>query len=132
MQSNEFIERVQRAANLSNQADAEQIIAAVFGTLGELIYRTELRELAAQLPGELQDLFYKYQPRENTPADTQHYRLEDFYHRVQARAGRNSYPTTVNETKAVIGVLEEAISAGAIADAVAALPDEFRELFGSG
>lgn len=129
MQYNEFIEQVQQRANLGNPADAERIVEATLGTLGELIYRTERHDLAAQLPQRFQDIFYAYQPPENTRADTQTYSLEEFYHRVQSRAGRNSYPTTIKEAKAVVSVLEEAVSAGEIDDVRAVLPAEYGGLF---
>ncbi len=129
MQYDEFIGRVQKRADLGNPVDAERITEAVLGTLGELIYRTERRKLAAQLPRGLQEMFYKYKPPENIPLETEGYSLEEFYHRVQARAGRNSYHEMLKETKAVIGVLEEAVSEGEIADVKKELPNEFTELF---
>lgn len=128
MQYDEFIQKVQEKGGFENRDEAERVVFAVLGTLGEKIYRTEERQLAAQLPKELKKAFYQYQPVERGRADLGNYTLEEFYNRVKARADI-SFPEAQRQSKVVIGVLKEAVAAGEIEDVVRELPEEFRQLF---
>lgn len=47
MQYGEFIQKVQERGAFENREEAERVAFAVLGTLGEKIYRTEERQLAA-------------------------------------------------------------------------------------
>ncbi len=128
MQYDEFIHRVQENAGLATQAEAVQLTKAVLGTLGERLYRTERDDLAAQLPKGLKEFLFAEQDPENIRQEVRRFSLEEFYNRVSARAeiGR---PDAVKQAQAVMAVLQEAVSAGEVADVMAELPDEFGELF---
>lgn len=56
--------------------------------------------------------------------------LEEFYNRVTARAGAG-YPAAVEQAKAVMATLREAIPAGEWQDLRQELPDEYEELLGA-
>ncbi|HEX6387556.1 MAG TPA: DUF2267 domain-containing protein [Anaerolineae bacterium] len=128
MQYDEFMDRVQERADLDSRDDAALITEVVLATLGERLYRTEAAELAAQLPKELQGHFFARQPPENTRQDTDRFSLEEFYNRVSARADVN-YSQAQKLTRAVVAVLQEAVTPGEWQDALSTLPSEYGELF---
>lgn len=127
MQYNEFIKNVQQKANLNNSDEAARLVEVVLAALGERLYRTERDDLASQLPVELKQALYAVQPPENTRDDVRRFPVEEFYNRVRARTGVG-YPAAVQQAKAVMAVLQDAVSAGEIADMMKTLPDEYREL----
>ncbi len=128
MRYHEFIHRVQEHTDLETPEEAVQLTKAVLATLGERLYRTERDDLAAQLPDRLKEFLFAEQDPENTRRDVQRFPLAEFYNRVSARAeiGR---PDAIEQTKAVVAVLQEAVSAGELKDVMAELPDEYSELF---
>ena len=129
MNYKEIIRKVQEQIGLENEKQAEQTLRAVLGTLGERVYRKEERELAAQLPKELKDVFYEYQGPERNRAGTANYPLEEFYNRVKARADLTSFQEAQRQTKIVLHILQEAVSAGEIEDVRREMPEEFQALF---
>lgn len=129
MQYDEFVQRVQQYAELDSADGAERLTEVVLATLGEQLYRTELAKLEAQLPKDMHGMLFAEQPPEQTRQDVQQVSLEEFYNRVSARADVG-YPEATEQAKAVIRVLQEAVSAGEIADVRAKLPDDYAELFG--
>jgi uncharacterized protein (DUF2267 family) len=129
MEYNEFIKRVQDAAELAVPAETEAAIMAVLGTLGELLSPLERRHLAAQLHKPLKeyvDLWAERPPKERT--GRHRFNLEEFYNRVAARAGVR-YPAAVQRSRAVLKVLQEAVGAGEVADLFRELPAGYEELF---
>jgi uncharacterized protein (DUF2267 family) len=129
MKLEEILSRVREMVGLENNEEAERLVRAVFGTLGERVYRTEERHLAAQLPKELKNAFYEYQSKESGRAALGNYPLEEFYNRVKARAKLRSFQETQRQTKIVMAVLKEAVSQGEIEDIQREMPEEFRHLF---
>lgn len=131
MQYDEFIQRIKEYVELDNDEEALQITKAVLGTLGERIYRTEQTQLAAQLPRGISELLTAQKPLENTKGDVEQFDLEEFYNRVSARADIG-YRHAVRQARGVMDVLQEAVSAGEIADIKNELPNDFEELFQRG
>jgi uncharacterized protein (DUF2267 family) len=127
MQYNEFINKVQQKANLNDSNEAARLVEVVLAALGERLYRTERDDLGSQLPVELKQALFTEQPPENTRDDVRRFSVEEFYNRVRARTGAG-YPDAVQQAKAVMAVLQDAVSAGEIADMMNTLPDEYREL----
>jgi uncharacterized protein (DUF2267 family) len=125
----EIIKKVQQRGRLETAKEAEQVTRAVLGTLGENIYRTEERELAAQLPKELKGVFYEYQGKERSRGDLPNYPLEEFYNRVKARSHATSFQQARRLAHAVISVLQEAVTPGEIDDVMNELPTGFHRLF---
>ncbi len=128
MQYEEFIQQVQAYAELDTPEEALQLTEAVLSTLGERIYRTEQSQMAAQLPRGIKELLVARQPPENTRNYVQGFTVEEFYNRVGARTNVR-YQRAVTQTKAVMTVLQESVSAGQIDDIKNELPAEFAELF---
>ena len=128
MQQEEFLKKVQDYGGLESRDDALRITEVFFSTLGEWLYRTEIRKLATQLPKEFEDFFYKEQDPEQSPADVSRYKLEVFYTRIKARADIG-YNEAVKLSKAAARVLQESVSPGEMEDVIQKLPDEFDKLF---
>ena len=128
MQKEEFLNKVQDYGSLDSKDEALRMTDIFLATLGEWLYRTEARKLAAQLPKEFQDFLFKEKKPEVTRADTVRHPLEEFYNRIKARADIG-FNEGVRIAKAVAKVLEEAVSPGEMEDVLQKLPDDFNELF---
>ena len=128
MQRKEFLNKVQDYGGLDSTDEALQMTEIFLSTLGEWLYRTEARKLAAQLPKEFQDFPFKEQDPERTRAEVAHYPLEEFYNRIKGRADV-TFKDAVRIAKAVAQALKEAVSPGEIENVLEELPDEFNELF---
>lgn len=124
----EFISRVQKYGGLKNLDEAVRLTEAVLETLGERLYRTESLDLGAQLPKELKKFIFEKQPPEQNRDEVKRFSLEEFFNRVRARA-KIGYPDAIKQSKVVIAVLQEAVSAGELEDAIEELPEEFNKLF---
>ena len=128
MDRNDFIAGVQKYAQLQSREQALSATEAVLETLGECLYRTECNGLAAQLPKGIKELLFKKHPPEQSRRELDRISLEEFYNRVHARS-ELGYNAAVNASLAVATVLKQAIAPGEIADAVAELPSDLRQLF---
>jgi uncharacterized protein (DUF2267 family) len=128
MQYDQFIEHVQTEADLSDTDAAARITDVVLATLGESLYRTKCRELGAQLPTRLHEALFAIQDPENARQDVEHVSREEFLNRVRARAEIGGRETEAY-TRAVLSVLAEAVSDGALQDVLRALPAEYDALF---
>lgn len=128
MRYHEFIERVQTTGELSDQDEAVRATRATLATLGERIYRTERDNLAAQLPDDLKAYLHEQVGSRATQRDVEHFSLQEFYNRVGARSDV-TYKHAIKRAKAVMTVLQEAVSAGQLSDVRANLPEAYDELF---
>ncbi|MEJ2032998.1 MAG: DUF2267 domain-containing protein [Deltaproteobacteria bacterium] len=122
MRERDFVDRVRERAGLESKGEAEKVVRATLETLGERLHKTERVKLAAQLPDELKELLHRR-------PDHDFFQLEEFYNRVSARAGIR-YPHAVEQAMAVATVLKEAVSPGELAEIIADLTEDYRELFG--
>jgi uncharacterized protein (DUF2267 family) len=122
MRYSEFVDKVGEKTGLDSRDEVVQTIEAVLETLGERLTRDEQDHLAAQLPNELKDVV-----RKRYGADR--FMLEDFYNRVRARADMG-YPDAVKRSRAVLEVVQLAVSPGEMEDILAELPEEYLEVFG--
>jgi uncharacterized protein (DUF2267 family) len=128
MESKEFIKRVQDETGLTTPDEAQAAVAAVLGTLGEMLPPTERRHLAAQLSKSLKDYVSQWVERPSKEVTRPHrFSLEEFYQRVAARSDVR-YPAAVQHTQAVMKVLREVVSQGELADVFRDLPQEYDEL----
>ena len=110
MRYDEFVDRVLEKSGLDSREQAIDITKATLETLGERLDRKVLRGVASQLPDELKELLL-------SRGDTDVYEVQEFYRRVGARAD-TKYNEAAKQAKAVIGVLQEAISAGEVQDVI--------------
>ena len=124
MQHDEFVGHVQNRARLASRGEALRAIRATLETLGERLAGGEAEDLAAQLPPEIGDYLREVESDGSFSLDT-------FFDRVAEREGTD-LPVAVHHARAVVAVLQEAVSAGEMEDVRAQLPEEYNPLFESG
>lgn len=123
MQYQEFIERVQQRAELASFARAEVAARAVLTVLGEYLTGGEGLDLASQLPQGLAEILRQQPPDRSTI-----FSLNDFVQRVGEEEGVGEEEATAH-ARAVVGVLEEAVTEGEMRDVRRQFPSEFDPLF---
>lgn len=124
MQFDDFVGNVQSNARLASKGEAVRAIHATLQTLGERLQEGEAQHLAAQLPQEISTYLQEAETQES-------FDLSRFFERVATRESTD-LPAAVHHARAVISVLQEAVSPGQIADVRAQLPEEYNSLFESG
>ena len=124
MQYQEFVDRVRQRAGLASFAEAEAATQATLTTLGEYLTEGEGLDLAAQLPQGLAELL-----RRQSPERSMIFSLNDFLQRVGEEEGVGIEEASAH-ARAVMGVLEEAVTEGEMDDIRRQFPSEFDPLFG--
>ena len=123
MQYQEFIERVQRRAELSSFGAAEEATQATLATLGEYLTGGEGLDLASQLPQGLAEPL-----RQQPPERSKIFSLNDFVQLVGEKEGVGFEEASVH-ARAVMNVLGEAVTKGEMDDVRRQFPSEFDPLF---
>jgi uncharacterized protein (DUF2267 family) len=126
LQYPEFLRRVEEqiAANRSvsdARREAENATTATLETLNERISGGEARDLAAQLPKEIQPAL---RPKAE---ESEGFSLEEFYRRVAEREGVDIETARI-DASAVMRVLREAVTPGELDDVMAQLPEDSNTL----
>ena len=121
MNYDEFLGQVQNRARLASTGEAVRATRATLEVLGQRLFGGEADDLAAQLPHELQSYLKHTKPSES-------FVLGEFYRRV-AEAEGVDYPQAVFHARAVMSVLQDAVSRGEMEDIRAQLPDDYDDLF---
>lgn len=124
MQYDQFVGAVQNRARLPSQGDTVRAIQATLETLAERIAKGEAEDLAAQLPPELGTFLRGVDA-------TERFEVDEFFERV-AKKESADVPDAVHHVRAVISVLQEAVTAGELDDIQAQLPDSYKPLFEAG
>jgi uncharacterized protein (DUF2267 family) len=125
MQYSEFLGQVHHRARVDSMDKAVAAVRATLTVLGQRLAGGEPDDLAAELPNEIGRYLKEAAPR------GQRFGFQEFMERVSQEEGVD-LPKAVHHARAVISVLQEAVSAGEIEDVRAQLPDEFDPLFESG
>lgn len=125
MKHDEFIGRVQHLAQLGSRGDAERASWATLQTLGERLAGGEAKDFASQLPPVLAAYALS-----GLPGIGERFSVQEFFRRVSDREGVD-VQRAIQHARAVIEVLQEAISQGEINDICAQLPSEYSQLFQS-
>ena len=121
MQYDEFVSEVQQRARLDTRREALIAIESTLKTLGERLTDKEAAHLAAQLPPDV--------GRFLTVVDTnKSFDLKTFYENISRRESIGQ-PMSREHARAVLSVVEEAVSPGELQDVLAQLPDEYLTLF---
>jgi uncharacterized protein (DUF2267 family) len=124
MNYDEFTGNVQNRARLASTDEAIKAIRATLETLAERLHGGEAQNLAAQLPEEVGHYL--------TDSDTSEtFDMDEFLERVAKREGVD-LPESVHHARAVMTVVQEAVSAGEVADVREQLPDDYAPLFEAG
>jgi uncharacterized protein (DUF2267 family) len=126
MQFHEFLGQVQSRARLSSLGDAETATRATCETLRERLAGGEPKDIASQLPNEIAKCFEAPQ-RENP----ERFDVKEFFRRVSERASIEAEDAAF-QSRAVLEVLQEAVSPGEVSDIRAQLTDDYQALFEAG
>ena len=124
MQYDEFVGEVQNRARLPSRGDTVLAIQATLETLAERIAPGEADDLAAQLPPELGTFLRDVET-------TERFSVDDFFLRVGAKETAD-LPDATHHARAVMTVLQEAVTTGELDDIRAQLPDNYEPLFEAG
>ncbi|MFP4345546.1 MAG: DUF2267 domain-containing protein [Anaerolineales bacterium] len=126
MNYDEFVGRVQHRARLGTTGETIRAIHATFKALGKRLHGGEADHLAAQLPPELGAYL-------TDAGESETYDLDGFFARVSQYEGLGEdLPDSVHHARAVISVLQEAISAGEMNHVREQLPEDYAPLFEAG
>ncbi|HBB31358.1 MAG TPA: DUF2267 domain-containing protein [Cyanobacteria bacterium UBA8803] len=126
MERDEFIERVKSRAALSSGNDAVNATRATLETLAERLGGNDPYNAAIQLPKGIAE--YLHHDWETWSGQDDRVSVDEFFDRVSEREGVDR-SEAVRHARAVIQVLEEAISPGEMNDIRAQLPEEYDALF---
>jgi uncharacterized protein (DUF2267 family) len=125
MNFDEFLYAVGERGGPMEPAHADQAVRTVLATLGQRLAGGEPKDLASQLPPELQDTLTAHTGEAEIGDD-----VEDFCRRVAEREGWNCTPgEALTHAQAVFGTLATFVSAGEIEDLKAQLPAGYAALF---
>lgn len=129
MQIEKFLDRVESLAEFESRKQVEESVAVSLAALGERLYRTNRRKLAAQLPDELKVFLEREVEVEAVRQDVPPFSLEEYYKRVAARADM-SPAEAMEKSRKVMVVLTQAVTPEILSDILEELPEEYKELFG--
>ena len=120
-----FVELVQDRAHLASLDEAVGAARATLTVLGQRLSAGEASNLGAQLPPEIGRYLHEVEP------SGERFGLKEFFERVSKEEAAD-LPDAVHHARAVISVLQAAVSQGEIEDVRAQLPAEYGPLFESG
>ena len=127
MNYDEFLTRVGQQTDLNDRTHADSAAKQVLAALGQRLAGNEPRDLASQLPPELQDPLLRPTGEAEIGDD-----LDDFLHRIADREGRGcDTEQALTHARAVLGTIAGFVSAGEIQDLRAQLPTGYAPLFES-
>jgi uncharacterized protein (DUF2267 family) len=129
MQTATFYRAVMGASSGRSREEAKRVTAAVFHALRDRLTPQEADQLAAQLPGELKEVWQAGERTERKPVKLHR---QAFYQRVMKEAGLSSTRQARWMTLAVFGALKESLSPGEAEDVLAQLPKDLKELWAEG
>ena len=122
MKRDEFVKRATEIGELESREEAERAIRATLETLKQRLAGNAPDNLAAQLPEGLAEPLAGEGGRED-------FALAEFYRRVADKEGVEE-PQAIRDSRAVVLVLQEAVTTGEMDHIRDQLKDEYAELFG--
>ncbi|MFB2879391.1 DUF2267 domain-containing protein [Floridanema aerugineum] len=125
MQRDEFFKHVQSIAQLGSHEEAERAVRATLETLKERIVGDEAKDLASQLPAEIGE-YLRGREGENGQA----FSLQEFYQKVAEKESVDPV-TAATHARAVVSVLNIAVTPGEFADIRANLSPDYLDLLPS-
>ncbi len=122
MKGEQFITEVKNLAELDTNEAAQKAVRTTLETLKERLAGNEPSNLAAQLPPEIAAYVEGDGGRESFP-------LDEFYDRVAHKedVGRDE---AIRHARAVVTVVQTAVTGGELDDVRSQLGNEYEELFG--
>ena len=123
MKDDEFVKEVQERGHMGSREEAQDATRAALITLGEYLSGGEGLDFASQLPQGLKEHL-----RRQPPDRSEFFSLNDFVQRVGEIEGVGFEEALVH-ARAVMGVLQEAVSRGEMEDVRRQFPSQFAPLF---
>lgn len=128
MQYDEFITTVTEHGGPTDRAHADAGTKQVLAALGQRLAGREPRNLASQLPVELQEPLLRETSEAEIGDD-----VDDFVRRVAEREGHGCSPEeALAHTRAVLSTMASFVSAGELDDLRSQLPAGYAPLFETG
>jgi uncharacterized protein (DUF2267 family) len=127
----EFIGQVQARARLDSRGAAEAATRATLETLAERIPGGLADNLAAELPQEIGEHLRRVATAPDMPVQGLRFDRREFIARVADRSGADE-PKAAHEARAVMEVVSEAVSEGALNKVLASVPDDIAGLLTAG
>ncbi len=125
MRHDEFLVKVGEHGGPTDRDHADRATRVVLEDLGKRLQGNEPRDLAAQLPAELQEPLLRHVGAAETDDD-----VDAFLRRVAEHEGHGCDPEQAREhTRAVLSTMASFVSDGEIADLRSQLPAGFAPLF---
>ena len=122
MRYDEFLAKVRELGEYADQREADRTTRSVLRLIGQRLVEGERKDLAAQLPGELQDALLTAPPQEV-------FGVEEFLRRVAHELSATE-ETARWDASAVLTTLAEAVSGGELNQVLTQLPAGYAPLFG--
>ena len=123
MKDHEFLANVRERGSYDDQTEAEKVTRAVLGVLSTRLPGGEASDLAAQLPGTLQDAL----AGGDAPAAS--YGVDEFVSRVAAEL--DTTPEIARwDASAVLTTVAESVTGGQLNQVLSVLPSGYAVLFG--
>lgn len=127
MNYDEFLTRVGQRGGPTEREHADAATKQILAAVGQRLAGNEPRDLASQLPGELQAPLLRPTGQAEIGDD-----LDDFLRRVSDREGRGcTTEQALTHARAVLSSIAEFVSAGEIHDLRSQLPTGYAPLFES-
>ena len=126
MQYDEIIKTVFDHGGSTERETAEKITRVVLADLGKQLTADEAKDLAGQLPQELESVVTERNPDDDQVNDD----VDDFLRRVAKHLGDQVDPKQArSHVRAVFATLNKAVTKGEVADLRSQLPAGFGPLF---
>lgn len=122
MKQDEFVARVRDNGEYPDTEEADRVTHAVLAVLGTRLHEDEAKDLAAQLPGDLQEVVAAVSPRGS-------FGVEEFLERLTTELPATK-ETARWDASAVLTTLAQSVSGGQLNQILTQLQPGYAELFG--
>lgn len=126
MDKSEFLKRFRKYANISTGEESEALCKVVFSLLSSRLTENESRDLRAQLPSELKEIWKVEEGKGVTK-----FHKREFLERIMHDGNVNNLEFAEKAARGVFKVLKEQITKGEADDVAAQLPQDLKEMWSS-
>lgn len=123
MRHDEFLAVVRERGEYADNDEAQRVTEIVLALLGERLAGGEAKDLASQLPGELQPVLLR------ASGGGEGYGVEEFLRRAAERLDATP-ETALWDASAVLSTVADAVSGGELNNVLTQLQAGYAELFG--
>jgi uncharacterized protein (DUF2267 family) len=121
MKHDQFVGEIQNRAELASRGEAIRAIRCTLTTLGERLQPGEAKDLAGQLPMEVDRFLLDAE-------SGQRFSYDEYLDRVADCEGVE-HPEAARHARLVVGLVSETVYASEIQEVLSNLPDEYLDLF---